>query len=100
MQQHHAVIVEQLGASLDDCIVEVDVDMLGHVDQDDAAERSVDVKIILQQEFCRTRVTAFFRPCVFRGSGVSFVRRMLCGSGRKPARRTHRHDWISRRSRS
>jgi hypothetical protein len=98
--QHHVVIVEQLGASLDDCIVEVDVDMLRHVDQDDAAKRAVDVAIIMQQEFCRTRVTAFLRPSVFRGSGVSFVRRMSCGSGRKRARRTHRHDWISRRSRS
>ena len=64
MQQHHAIIGEQLGASLEKCVVVVDADMLEHADRDDAVERAVDVAIILQHEFCRTRQTSFFRPCI------------------------------------
>src|ERR1700730_18347058 len=50
MQQHHAVVVEQLVALAEKRIVEADPDMLEHPDRDDAVEISRDVAIVLQME--------------------------------------------------
>src|SRR5262249_59580436 len=48
--QHHAVIVEQGVAFLEERVVEADADMLEHSDRDDAIEFLRHVAIVLQTE--------------------------------------------------
>src|ERR1044071_6809668 len=55
MQEHDAVIGEQLGTAAEIGLVEVDADMLEHADRYDALERAGDVAIVLQQEARRAR---------------------------------------------
>ena len=50
MQQHHAVVGEQLGAFAEEGVVVIDADMLEHADRNDAVERSLHVAIVLQLE--------------------------------------------------
>jgi len=55
MQHHDAVIGEKFGAAPKIGLVEIDADMLEHADRHDAVERSRNVTIVLEEEFCRSR---------------------------------------------
>ena len=50
MQQHHAVVGEQVGAFAEERVVVADADMLEHADRDDAVEPLRDVAVVLQAE--------------------------------------------------
>ena len=50
MQQHHAVVGQQLGAFAEERIVVADADMLEHADRDDAVELLLHIAIVLQPE--------------------------------------------------
>src|ERR1043165_3230938 len=64
MQQHDTVIGQELGASLEEGLVEADPDMLEHADGHDAIERAIDIAIVLQQEFRATRQAPLRRATV------------------------------------
>ena len=77
MQQHDAVVGEQLRALAEERVVVIDADMLEHADRDDAVERPVDVAIVLQLE-ARALGQALFRGALV-GDGVLLLRQRDAG---------------------
>ncbi len=59
MQDHHAIVAEQLGAFVEKAAIVIDADMLEHADRDDPVEAGVKVPVILQTEFHRIGQAAF-----------------------------------------
>src|ERR1044071_1113666 len=72
MQQHYAIISEQLFALLEERVVVIYSDMLEHSNRYDTVERAGDIAIVLQPE-ARSLIEPLF-DCAFVGDRVLLFR--------------------------